>query len=83
MLRQGEDELLRTIAEKLLTYALGRGVDYLDAPTVRQIVRDAARDDHRWSSLVLGIVRSAPFQQRIVRDSEPEAHVAASVGRGQ
>ena len=83
LLRQGEDELLRTIAEKLLTYALGRGVDYLDAPTVRRIVRDAARDDHRWSSLVLGIVRSAPFQQRIVRDSEPEAHVAASVGRGQ
>ncbi len=83
LLRQGEDELLRTIAEKLLTYALGRGVDYLDAPTVRRIVRDAARDDHRWSSLVLGIVRSAPFQQRIVRDSEPEARVAANVGRGQ
>ena len=83
LLRQGEDELLRTIAEKLLTYALGRGVNYLDAPTVRQIVRDAARDDHRWSSLVLGIVRSAPFQQRIVRDSEPEERVAASVGRGQ
>ena len=83
LLRQGEDELLRTIAEKLLTYALGRGVDYLDAPTVRQIVRDAARDDYRWSSLVLGIVRSAPFQQRIVRDSEPEERVAASVGRGQ
>ena len=82
LLRQGEDELLRTIAEKLLTYALGRGVDYLDAPTVRQIVRDAARDDYRWSSLVLGIVRSAPFQQRIVRDSEPEERVAA-VGRGQ
>ena len=82
LLRQGEDELLRTIAEKLLTYALGRGVNYLDAPTVRRIVRDAARDDHRWSSLVLGIVRSAPFQQRIVRDSEPEERVAA-VGRGQ
>ena len=83
LLRQGEDELLRTIAEKLLTYALGRGVDYLDAPTVRRIVRDAERDDYRWSSLVLGIVRSAPFQQRIVRDSEPEARVAANVGRGQ
>ena len=83
LLRQGEDELLRTIAEKLLTYALGRGVDYLDAPTVRRIVRDAARDDYRWSSLVLGIVRSAPFQQRIVRDPEPEARVAAHVGRGQ
>ena len=83
LLRQGEGELLRTIAEKLLTYALGRGVDYLDAPTVRRIVRDAARDDYRWSSLVLGIVRSAPFQQRIVRDSEPEERVAANVGRGR
>ena len=83
LLRQGEGELLRTIAEKLLTYALGRGVDYLDAPTVRQIVRDAARDDYRWSSLVLGIVRSAPFRQRIMLDSEPEERVGAHVGRGR
>ena len=80
LLRQGEDELVRTIAEKLLTYALGRGVNYLDAPTVRQIVRDAARDDYRWSSVILGIVRSAPFQQRIVRAPEPEERVAANVG---
>ncbi len=80
LLRQGEDELVRTIAEKLLTYALGRGVNYLDAPTVRQLVRDAARDDYRWSSLLLGIVRSAPFQQRIVRDAAPEERVAANVG---
>ena len=83
LLRQGQDELLRTIAEKLLTYALGRGVDYLDAPAVRQIVRDAARDDYRWSSLILGIVRSAPFQQRIVLDSDQEERVAANAGRGQ
>ena len=80
LLRQGEDELVRTIAEKLLTYALGRGVNYLDAPTVRRIVRDAARDEYRWSSVILGIVRSAPFQQRIVRDPEPEERVAANVG---
>ena len=68
LLQQAADELVLTITEKLLTYALGRGVDYLDAPAVRQIVRDAARDDYRWSSLVLGIVESAPFQQRIVRE---------------
>ena len=72
LLRQGEGELVQTITEKLLTYALGRGVDYLDAPTVRHIVRDAARDDYRWSSLVLGIVESTPFQQRIVRDTEQQ-----------
>ena len=83
LLRQGEDELVRTIAEKLLTYALGRGVNYLDAPTVRAIVRDAARDDYRWSSLILGIVGSAPFQQRIVRDPQPEERVATNVGDGQ
>ncbi len=72
LLRRGEGELVQTITEKLLTYALGRGVDYLDAPTVRHIVRDAARDDFRWSSLVLGIVESDPFQQRIVRDTDQQ-----------
>ena len=80
LLRQAEDELVLTITEKLLTYALGRGVDYLDAPAVREIVRDAARDDYRWSSLVLGIVRSAPFQQRIVSESGQQANAAADAG---
>jgi len=50
------------VAEKLLTYALGRGVEYQDMPLVRSIVRDAAKDQYRFSSLVMGIVRSAPFQ---------------------
>ena len=72
LLRQGEDEFVRTITEKLLTYALGRGVNYLDAPTVRRIVREAGHDDYRWSSLILGIVRSTPFQQRLVRDTDPQ-----------
>ena len=70
LLQQSADEFVRTVVEKLLTYALGRGVDYLDAPTVRQIARDASRDDYRWSSLILGIVESAPFQQRIVRATD-------------
>jgi hypothetical protein len=48
----------------MMTYALGRGLEYYDMPTVRQIVREAADDDYRWSSIVLGIVRSAPFQMR-------------------
>ena len=51
-------------AEKLLTYALGRGVEYYDQPVVRKIVRQAAANDYRWSSLILGIVKSAPFQMR-------------------
>src|SRR5206468_3145856 len=58
------DEFIANVTEKLLTYALGRGVDYQDAPAIRQIVRDAARSDYRWSSLILGIVRSTPFQMK-------------------
>jgi mono/diheme cytochrome c family protein len=53
-----------TVTEKLLTYALGRGLEYYDAPAVRRIVRDGARQDHRWSAIILGIVQSTPFQMR-------------------
>jgi hypothetical protein len=53
-----------TLTEKLMTFALGRGVEYYDAPAVRKIVKDGARDDYRFSSLVLGIVKSVPFQMR-------------------
>ena len=53
-----------TVTEKLLTYALGRGLDHNDGPAVRRIVRDAAGDDYRFSSLVLGIVESIPFRMR-------------------
>jgi hypothetical protein len=47
-----------------LTFALGRGVEYYDAPAVRTIVREAAPDGYRVSSLILGIVKSVPFQRR-------------------
>ncbi len=53
-----------TMAEKLLTFALGRGTEYYDAPAVRKIVADASGNDYRFSTLVLGIVHSAPFQMR-------------------
>jgi hypothetical protein len=53
-----------TVTEKLLTYAVGRGLEYYDAPTVRAIVRDARDQDYRFSSVVLGVVKSAPFQMR-------------------
>jgi hypothetical protein len=52
------------VTEKLLTYSLGRGLEYYDAPAIREIVRGAAAEDYRWSSVVLGIVKSAPFQMR-------------------
>ena len=56
-----------TLTEKLLTYALGRGVEYYDAPAVRTIVRDARAQDYRFSSIILGIVKSTPFQMRTSR----------------
>jgi hypothetical protein len=52
------------VTEKLLTYALGRGLEYYDAPAVRAIDRAAAPEGYRWSSLILAIVKSAPFQMR-------------------
>jgi mono/diheme cytochrome c family protein len=59
------DQFATTIAEKLLTYALGRGVEYYDQPAVRAIVKDAATRDYRFASgLILGVVQSAPFQMR-------------------
>jgi hypothetical protein len=52
------------LTENLMTFALGRGVEYYDAPAVRKIVRDAGKDGYRFSSLILGIVKSIPFQMR-------------------
>jgi mono/diheme cytochrome c family protein len=59
-----KEQFVRTVTAKLLTYTLGRGTEYYDAPAIRGIVRSAAADDYRWSSVVLGIVKSAPFQMR-------------------
>jgi hypothetical protein len=55
---------VRTLVEKLLTYALGRGVEPVDAPAIRKIVRDARAEDYRFSSLVVGIATSVPFTMR-------------------
>ncbi|MEX0965294.1 MAG: DUF1592 domain-containing protein [Pseudohongiellaceae bacterium] len=58
------DDLVGTITEKLLRFALGRSLEYYDMPQVRQIVRDAAEDEYRWSSVILGVIESTPFQMR-------------------
>lgn len=58
------DWFVNTMTAKLMTYALGRGVEHYDGPAIRRIVRQAARDDYRFSTIVLGIVRSVPFQMR-------------------
>ncbi len=55
-------QFVQTIAERLLTYALGRGVEYYDMPVVRSIVRDAASQENRFSALIMGVVNSKPFQ---------------------
>jgi hypothetical protein len=67
------DEFVKTLTGKLLTYALGRGVESYDMPTVRAIIRDAAATDYRWTTLILGLVKSVPFQMN--RLADPEAAV--------
>lgn len=62
------DEFVSTLTEKLLTYALGRGTDYYDQPAIRGILREAAPKSYRWSSLVVGIVESTPFQMGSSRE---------------
>jgi len=52
------------VTQKLLTYALGRSVEYYDKPTVREITRRAASEDYTWLSLITGIIESTPFQYR-------------------
>jgi hypothetical protein len=71
------EQFPRTVTEKLMAYALGRRLEYSDAPAVRKIVRDAAASDYSWSSLVLGIVKSPAFLMR----SGPDASSADTVAR--
>jgi hypothetical protein len=58
-------QFVRNMTERLLTYSLGRGVEYYDMPLVRSIAREAERHNYRFSSIVLGIVKSAPFQMNM------------------
>jgi hypothetical protein len=63
-----------TLTENLLTFALGRGVEYYDAPAVRKIVNEAKKEDYRFSSLILGIVKSVPFQMRRAEEAVKKSH---------
>jgi hypothetical protein len=58
------DQFVQALTENLLTYALGRSLDYRDMPTVRRIVRRAAADDYRFKSIVLGVISSDAFRKR-------------------
>jgi hypothetical protein len=69
-LAKNSPQFVQTFAEKLMTYALGRQLKYYDVPVIRKIVRDAALNQNRFSSVVMGIVKSAPFQKREADDPE-------------
>jgi mono/diheme cytochrome c family protein len=73
-----QKEFVGTVTEKLLAYALGRGVQYFDLPVVRKIVRDAAPSDYRWSAIVLGIVKSPAFQMRTAADRQAPLTASAA-----
>ena len=75
------DVFVSTLTEKLLTYALGRGLTASDMPVVRGIVRDAARQNYRFSALVQGIVASGPFVKS--RTPNPKAQIPNGSGSAE
>ena len=70
LLVRNPEQFVTVVTEKLLTYALGRGVEYYDAPAVREITRAAAEHDYGLASLIVGVVKSTPFQMRLARTDE-------------
>jgi mono/diheme cytochrome c family protein len=73
------EQFVQTMTEKLMTYGLGRSIEYYDMPSIRAIVRDAARDHYRFSSLVMGIVKSPAFQMRKADDERSDLSAAAKL----
>ena len=67
LLAQEPTQFATVVTEKLLTYGLGRGMEYYDAPAVRQVIRTSAGDDYSLASLIVGIVQSTPFQMRLAK----------------
>jgi hypothetical protein len=79
-LSRNPEVFVRTMTEKLMIYALGRGLEARDMPALRAVTRAAAARDFRFSSLVMGVVTSVPFQMRTV--APREATTVASIGAG-
>ena len=69
--RRYSPQFVRMIVEKLMTYAVGRGMEYTDMPTIRTIAKDVAKDDNRFSAIVLGVVKSPQFQMRVKSTDAP------------
>jgi hypothetical protein len=79
------EQFVRVFTAKLMTYALGRGLEYYDMPTVRGVVDSAARDGYKFSAVIQGIVESAPFRMRVAQPREaapkrvaPDSEITAS-----
>jgi len=70
-LLQHPEQFVQTMTEKLMTYALGRTVEYFDMPSIRKIVRDTKRDNYKFSSIVMGIVSAPAFQSSVVEQAPP------------
>ena len=77
-----KEDFVRTFAEKLLAYAIGRGTELSDMPAIRRIARDAAQDGDRWSAVILGIVNSAPFNMAVAGGERPVNVAQTGKGRG-
>jgi hypothetical protein len=71
------EDFVRTFTEKLLAYAIGRGLEAHDLPAVRRIVRDAAPAEYRWSAIISGVARSTPFSMATARGTRPATPLAA------
>jgi mono/diheme cytochrome c family protein len=82
VLLERREQFVRTVTEKLLTYALGRGVEYYDLPVIRRIVRDAS-PDYRWSAIVSGIIASTPFQMRLAEPGNGKPAQATTAANGR
>lgn len=67
------DQFVTVVAEKLLTYGLGRGVEYYDASSIRRVVQSAAQSKYRLSDVIIGLVTSTPFQMRAAAEAPPRA----------
>jgi hypothetical protein len=67
MLAAHPDVFLSVFTKKLMTYALGRGVEYYDMPTIRAILRESSKNDYKFSSILMGVIKSAPFQMKVKR----------------
>ena len=73
LLASHKEDFVRTLSGKLMAYAIGRGLDYHDAPAILKIARDAAPSDYSWSSVITGIVKSTPFSMALANGSDSDS----------